>query len=157
MSDLVEPTVDDVKKLLAMMYGDDLSVEEDVVEEFKGRHIATFLDDDDDLVAVCACDLDLVAYSGAALSMVPTDNAKEMVSNKEVTEMVAANFYEVMNICSRLLMSDTSPHLRLDKALNPADGQEPLKEIQECYPTVLGFRIDIPGYGSGHMAVLLAG
>ncbi len=59
-------------------------------------------------VAICVCGLEFEAYSGAALFMIPADAANEMIAGQSVTDAILDNFYEVMNICSKLLMSDPS-------------------------------------------------
>ncbi len=111
-------------------------------------------DDDDKLVALCVCDKEFVAYSGAALSMIPADVANEMISGNSVTEAMIGNFYEVMNICSKLLMSDSSAHLRLDKTLVPEDSAETVSALKES-AQVIGFNVEIPKYGVGGLTFLV--
>lgn len=154
MQAYVTPTVESVLKMLKMFFGDDTSVCEIIPSDLSDRYVATFVSSDNCLVAVCACDAKFVAYSGAAFSMLPVDVANEMATSMNFSEVVTANFHEVMNICSRLLVSEQSEYLRLDKTLSPGDGSRFVEELQAC-GALSGFEIGIPGYGTGHMAVLI--
>ena len=59
-----------------------------------------------------------------------------------------------MNICSKLLMSDTSAHLRLDKTLNPQESAESVSTLKDA-AQVIGFDVDIPQYGKGMLTFLV--
>lgn len=150
----VIPTPQSVSSLLAMIFGGQPGVSDSQAPELSGQHVATFIDDDDKLVALCACDKQFVAYSGAALSMIPADVANEMIAGNSVTEAMIGNFYEVMNICSKLLMSDTSAHLRLDKTLEPDQSQEAIATLKDA-GQVKSFGIDIPQYGKGMLTFVI--
>jgi len=110
--------------------------------------------DDDQLVALCACDKEFVAYSGAALSMIAADVANDMISGNAVTEAMVDNFFEVMNICSKLLMSDSSAHLRLDRTLNSHHSAEAIAALQES-ANIAGFGIGMPNYGKGTLTFVV--
>lgn len=154
MSQYIVPTSESVKTMLELLFGDGLSVSE-AASEPDDAHVATYISDDDELVAVCACDDEFVGYSGAALTMVPVGVAEEMVASKDFSEMVLGNFYEVMNICSRLLMSEHSPHLRLDKTLAPAESQPAISGLPGESRKVT-FEVAIPRYGKGNVAFVVA-
>jgi hypothetical protein len=124
-------------------------------QDLGDKQTATFICDDNELVAMCACDTNFVVYSGTALSMIPSDVANEMIKDNDVSETVYDNFYEIMNICSKLLMSDTSDHLRLDKSLSPQDSAEPLSAL-EGGSSVTSFMVEIPGYGEGELSFKIA-
>ena len=150
----VTPTSAAISSLLAIIFGEDLDVSDCEPPELSSQYIATFVDDDDQLVALCACDKAFVAYSGAALSMIPADVANEMIAGDAVTEAMVGNFYEVMNISSKLMMSDLSAHLRLDKTLNPQQAAEPIAALQES-AQITGFGVDIPRYGKGTLTFVV--
>ena len=154
-NNFIVPTEKSVASLLAMIFGDGLGVDGGDAVDLDSQHVATFIDDDDKLVAACACDKAFVAYSGAALSMIPADVANEMINGNTISEALIGNFYEVMNICSKLLMSDTSSHLRLDKTLEPGAGSDALASLNGASETV-AFCVDIPSYGSGTLTFLIS-
>lgn len=149
----VVPNVETATSLLEMIFGEGLTLSDNDDADMGSNHVATFLSDDDRLVALCACDTSFVAYAGAALSMIPADAANEMIQDNDLSDMVTANFYEVMNICSKLMMSDSSAHLRLGKTLAPAESAEAVGSLQG---KTKGFTLDIPGYGKGVMTFVIA-
>ncbi len=150
----VMPDTAAISRLLEMIFGDGVKVAESAEKDLAGRHVATFLNADDELVALCACDRAFVAYSGAALSMIPANVANEIISGDEMTETLLGNFYEVMNICSKLMMSDTSAHLRLHKALLPDQSADAITTL-EASGSICGFDVDVPRYGKGKLSFVI--
>lgn len=153
-TDFVVPTKEAIKTLLAMIFGDGLGVSDAETPELGDGHTATFIDDDDKLVAACVCDKSFVAYSGAALSMIPADVANEVINGGAVSEAMTGNFYEVMNICSKLLMSDSSAHLRLDKTLEPGASGDEIATLAGGAQTK-SFGVEIPRYGTGTLTFVV--
>lgn len=150
----VKPYTERVRALLAMIFGDELEANECDVPDFSNKYVATFVDDEDKLVALCICDQQFTTYSGAALAMIPSNIADEMIAENDLSKTLSDNFYEVMNICSKLLMSDESEHLRLDKTLVGAPGDEAIAALGED-AIKCGFEVDIPRYGKGIMSFLM--
>lgn len=150
----VMPTSQSVCSLLSMIFGEGLDVSDCEPSDLSNQHVATFIDDNDQLVALCVSDKQFVAYSGAALSMIPADVANEMIAGNAVTEAMVGNFNEVMNICSKLLMTDSSAHLRLDKTLNPDESAEAVASLQES-GQISGFGVDVPRYGKGTLIFVI--
>lgn len=150
----ITPTAKSISALLGMILGDGLNTSSLESSDVSGQRLATYINDEDKLVAACVCDQAFVVYSGAALSMIPAAGVEDMLSANEMTETIAGNFHEIMNICSRLLMSDNSAHLRLDQTLECTRGAEILTSIESC-STRLGFQVEIPGYGKGNLAIFM--
>ncbi len=151
----VNPTADSIADLLEMIFGEDIAVSDGGNGDLADQHIATFLDPEDELVAICTCDRAFVAYSGAALSMIPANVANEMLAGGELTDAVEANFYEVMNICSKLMMSDSSAHLRLKDVVQPGASADEISALTES-GTAVGFDVEIPHYGKGALNFLVS-
>lgn len=119
-----------------------------------GSWVGMYISDDGKPVAACAVDVALAANSSAALSMLPPGAAKDAAKSKELTDVMVSNLQEIMNICSRLLMNDSSAHLRLAKVY-------PAKAMPPELTTLLGgshgrvdFELNVPKYGAGTLAVL---
>ena len=151
----IAPTANAMVDMLAMVFGEGVEVSNDDDTELAGKHAATFLDDEDKLVALCVCDLPFVTYSGAALSMVPAAAANDMLNEKFISDVVAQNFHEVMNICSSLMMSDSSAHLRLEKVLNPESSASAIEKLGTT-DTLIAFSLKIPNYGDGKIAFAIS-
>lgn len=151
------PAARETLGVLSMMYGDGLVVEKNkeapVLEDQK--LIGLFVDPEGQPVAACTCDLDFAAYGGAALSMMPKGGAEDAAENDDLSESMKENVYEIMNICSRLLMSDDTPHLKLGEMYVgaselPADAAEVLKAAEGHSH----FDVKIPNYGVGKLAII---
>lgn len=148
----VIPDAESVTQLLGMIFGEDIAVADATGDDFSGYYVATFQNREDKQVAVSACDMAFVAYSGAALSMVPKPAANDMIKDSVVTDAVAANFHEVMNICSKLMISETSPHLRLVDVFAPGDSSTQAVAAMNGESTTVCFDVDIPRYGKGRLS-----
>lgn len=148
------PSDRSIREMLAFMFGNELDVSAHESTSVGDWHAATYVGEEDQLVAVCACDDNFVAYSGAALTMLPSNVAEEMLRDRSFSEVVLENFHEIMNICSRLLVSDHSPHLRLDKTLLPDAARGPIEQITSAAKAA-SFEISIPSYGKGNIAFLV--
>ncbi len=153
----IMPDAQSVQSLLQMIVGDGLSVSATDATILATSYVATYVDDDDSLVAACTADLRFVAFSGAALSLVPASVANEAIQEGKASDVMLDNFHEVMNICSKMLMSESSEHLRLDKTLQPGQSAEPLAILQGNSCHVSAFSVDVPGYGSGTLGFLIGG
>lgn len=154
MTAYVMPTAEATANMLGMLFGDDVPTTPNSKVNVAGNHVATFIDDDDKLVCVCACDPAFVGYSGAAMTMIPAGGAKDMIAENDFSKAILDNFYEVMNICSRLLMSDKSAHLRLDKCLPPTEGMKAIAALKDS-AKVVSFTLEIPKYGPGIITFLV--
>lgn len=146
----IEPTADSVQELLAMLFGDALTVVSTEPEKLSEPYVATYINMDGDVVAVCACDISLVARAGAAFSMVPADVAEESINGEEVSDIFRGNFHELMNICSKLMMSDDSDYLKLEKTLVPAENSARIVAAM-VGANAFAFTVNIPEYGDGVM------
>ena len=71
MSQLVKPSADAVENMLEMLFGDGTAVTSVEPSSVVAVAAARYVDDEDSLAALCACDAPFLAYSGAALSMMP--------------------------------------------------------------------------------------
>jgi hypothetical protein len=66
------------------------------------------------------------------------------------------NLYEVMNICTRLLINESTPHLRLAALCKiddnvSRDAQRSIKEGSSGS----GYTVEIPQYGAGGLSFLV--
>ncbi|MEL7298382.1 MAG: hypothetical protein AAGJ86_12035, partial [Pseudomonadota bacterium] len=146
----VVPEVSSIVSLLDVVIGPGLTASEGNGGGADDFHVATYIDDNDQLVAVGAADPAFVFYAGAALSMIPAAAANDMLSEGPPNETIAANFYEVMNICSRLLMTEKDDvHLRLDKTLSGAEAQSATAALASA--TQVSFDLKVLQYGAGKL------
>lgn len=150
MASIVRPSAKSVSSMLGMLFGvDDLAVAEgqpSIPADVVG---ASYIDDDGGLVALLVADYPFAAFSGAALSMIPKAGAEDMVEEKALSDGVKANFYEVANICSRLLMNDQSTHIRVSEFLESSAVSAGVESLAGA--SIVAFEAPIPRYGSGKL------
>ncbi|NYG58712.1 hypothetical protein BJ980_001635 [Nocardioides daedukensis] len=118
--------------------------------------IASYVDDSLQLAALVVCDLPLSAHAGAAIGLVPPDQALAAIADGALTDALAENLYEVLNIAAAMFNVDGAPHVRLH-ALAPAGG--PIDPQLMARALTLGRREDaaltISGYGAGRLSIVL--
>lgn len=150
-----KPTIESVSELLTMVLGEDLNTTDTDVSSLDEKYVATFIDDNDELVAICASDMPFASFSGASLAMIPADVAKESIKEGKLTQNLSECFYEIMNLCSKLMLSESSDHLRLDKAYAPDELPEGVTSIHADGESC-AFEVDIPRYGKGKLDFYIA-
>ena len=121
-----------------------------------GAWFGVFVTDAGAPVALCGADANLAASFGGALSMLPVAAAKDAAKTRQLTDVMIENVREIMNICTRLVMDATSPHLKLDQLY-------PTKSLPAAALALLGapqgrreFQVQLPKYGGGVLTVLSA-
>ena len=121
-----------------------------------GAWFGVFVTDAGAPVALCGADANLAASFGGALSMLPVAAAKDAAKARQLTDVMIENVREIMNICTRLVMDATSPHLKLDQLY-------PTKALPAAALALLGapqgrreFQVQLPKYGGGVLTVLSA-
>ncbi len=119
-----------------------------------GNYCAVYVNDAGAPGAACACDIAFAANGGAALSMLPPNVAKDAVRTKELTDVMSANLREVMNICTRLVLRENTPHLRLDQVYPIASLPAPAAAMVAAATHRIDFELGLGKYGGGLMAVL---
>ena len=154
MTEYVVPTADATSQILEMLFGNPVEVQvADAITPGGTNYVTTYIDDEDKLVAACVSNLSFVVYAGAALAMISGAVANRVVAEGAPTKAMLGNFYEVMNVCSKLLTSDSSPQLRLDKTHNPNDGLDAIVSLQPA--ATMSFSIRVPSYGSAALSFLV--
>jgi hypothetical protein len=118
--------------------------------------VAVYVDDSLRITSLIACDLPFSAYAGAALGLIPIGGAEAAVESGSLTETLAENLYEVLNIAASMFNEAGAEHLRLHQ-LHPVG--EPLPPMVRAQALTLGRRedttIDVAGYGKGRLSVVM--
>ncbi|MBN1824885.1 MAG: hypothetical protein JW958_01380 [Candidatus Eisenbacteria bacterium] len=110
----------------------------------------------DEVVAAFASDVTVAAGAGAALSMIPPGAAQDCVKSGALTDNVMENFQEVLNIASQLFESPGHPRIRFRSAQQTKDGlSDEATALLGGAAGRLDLKIEIPGYGSGSISLLI--
>lgn len=115
----------------------------------------TFHGGDRAVVAMCAGDLAFAAFTGAALSLIPAESAHERIATGALDEMLEENFAEVLNVLARIYVVPESARMTLLETVFPPRVVPATLEGAAPGAVVLraDYRIDIDGYGTGHLAL----
>ncbi|TWG98629.1 hypothetical protein L615_000300001210 [Nocardioides sp. J9] len=118
--------------------------------------VAVYVDDALRISALVVCDLAFSAHAGAALGLVPAVGAEEAIADGKLSDSLAENLYEVLNIAASMFNVPGAEHLKLH-ALHPAG--PPLDPQLRVSTLTLGRREDlavsIAGYGDGACSIVL--
>lgn len=108
-------------------------------------------------IAMCAADLRLAAYTGAALSMIPPDAAQEQVDAGALEETLAENFAEVLNVLARVFVVPESHRVTLLSSIFPPAGvPATLEGVPPAQVKRADFELTLDGYGSGLLTLWAA-
>jgi len=119
-----------------------------------GAWFGVFVADNGEPVALCGADANLAATFGAAFSMLPVGAAKDAAKHRELTSVMVDNLREIMNICTRLVMDATSPHLKLDQIYPSKSLPAPATALLGAPKTRREFQVQLPKYGGGVLTFL---
>jgi hypothetical protein len=154
------PNPAEVRESLGMMLGREVRVSDagrippnGIIPAAVGPYV-----DDGELLCACAwVDLPLAAAMGAAMSMVPREQAEACLDTGVLPEEFQDNLHETLNIASALLNVDDATHLRIRplELLESGLSEETLELLAD--PRSGGYYdVDIDGYGSGVLSFTLA-
>jgi hypothetical protein len=121
-----------------------------------GGWFGVFVADNGDPVALCGADGNLAASFGAAFSMLPVAAAKDAAKSRALTDVMKENVREIMNICTRLMMNDTSPHLKLVQIYAANSLPAPAAALLSAPRGRREFQLRLPKYGEGVLTLISA-
>lgn len=150
------PDVAKVKQVLGMLF-DGLDVKPGGTFDQTpggGAWFGVFVGDGGTAVALCGADVNLAASLGAALSMLPPGAAKDAAKSRELTGTMTDNLREIMNICTRLVMNDTSPHLKLQQIYSVKSLPAPSAAILGAPQGRIEFQVQLAKYGGGVLTLV---
>lgn len=152
------PDPDAIAEFLSGMLGKDVTVTEVKAHDFeKFKHTckAIYVKDDDSVASLSISNFELAAFSGAALSLIPVDVAKQCVKKGKLEEELWENFEEVVNVGASLLNVPGADHVRLDGAFASPDApDENANFLLTDHKGRRDYEFDIPDYGIGKMTWL---
>lgn len=154
----VFPTDTQVHEMLGMLFGSALKinpVDPVATDADSNSMVAVFVNNEGSPATACVCDLPFAAFSGAALSMIPKGGAEDAARSGQLSEMMRGNLHEIMNICSRLFISNDTPHVRLETLYDKAEElPDNARAMVDAATGRSDFKVLIPGYGEGHISFL---
>lgn len=121
-----------------------------------GATVAEYVDDQMQLVALVAAELELAAAAGSAIGLVPAKEVEASVRYKELSASQIENFGEICNVLASLFNVDDAPHLRFTTmhvpgAALPAD----VGQWVTAHVARLDLDAEVVGYGSGALSIVV--
>jgi hypothetical protein len=152
------PDTKEVSRMFTFLLGRDVKVA-------KGSRIRTgardhwtlgvYVGDDNSVVGVCATDIPLAVYSGAALSLFPPHVAKNCIDQNQVEQSIWENTLEVYNVVSRFFHEAKTGMVQLGPSYKSGeDVPLEIKKFMRRSKDRIDLRINIAGYGSGSLALI---
>lgn len=122
-----------------------------------GPSTAVYVDDRNELSAVVLMDFSLTAYVGAALGLIPAGGAEAAIEDREMSDTLNENAYELLNVLAGVLNGCSEIHQRLYHVHRPG---EVLPADVAPWAIAPGPRtdlnLDIKGYGGGGLSIVSA-
>jgi len=104
---------------------------------------------------IISCDRTLAAHGGAALALLPADQARGWVNTGELSAEVVENLYEILNIMAATLNQvNVKSHVKLSALLPPGKPVPPPITVVDKPVARLDLVVNIDGYASGRMSIL---
>lgn len=118
--------------------------------------VAVFADDEGKTSALVVCDVEMVCWSGGALSMLPVGDAQTMINSGKPEGEILDNYREILNVGANLFNVGDTDHVKLtDVHLLPGDAPDEVSALMADPAARSDFDVQIPGYGDGRMAVMV--
>ena len=152
-----------VAKCLSELIGKEVTVNVGGPTSLKGQNGSDLVSvyafsDSQKLGAIVVWDLRLACYTGAALTMISPDIAKESVKSGQIADNLLENFQELANICCSLFNVSASAHVKLAKVYAPPSPlPDDVRALMASPAARLDFEVGIPDCPTGKMALLIAG
>jgi hypothetical protein len=118
--------------------------------------VTRYVDEQATLAAVVGMDLPLAIHAGAALGLIPPAGAHVAAEERELTPVIAENVAEVAELLGTLFNAEGQPHVRMDEMFLP--GRPVPADVRDALRAPggrLDLTVDVAGYGSGRLAVVL--
>jgi hypothetical protein len=128
------------------------------LSEERPAYAATYRFDDGGLAAMTVCDLAVATATGAAIGMVPRNDAlAEVEEHGRLVGDLEEFFREVVNVFAKLLNSPTSPHVVL-RSVDPVPGsiRADAARLARRPAVRQDVRIEVQGFDAGVLTILTA-
>lgn len=153
------PKENEVHEIMSMLYGDEFMLDsgEPVPIENGSSMFAVYVNDTGEPSTVCVCNYNFAAFASSALTKIPLGGAEDAAETGDFSDMMLSNLHEIMNICSRIFMDNSSPHIKLDAVYKSLDdAPDTVRAMLDKIEARVDFSVTIPGYGNGAISFLCA-
>ena len=151
------PDEEFVQTFFAGLFGDEVLVKSRQGDVDLSSHtvIATYTNDDSNVIRAMVCDIPFANGTGAALSMIPKSLVEDSNKDHVIPENIMTNLHEVFNICVNLFSETMDENIHLGEVADPThEKQTEIKSACETKSTSASFDVDLGNYGVGSITLL---
>jgi hypothetical protein len=149
----VLPTPKDVRDLLESLFGKDVTVSPgDPVSLNAKAAVAVYVDPTMATTALCLLDIRLAA----ALALLPKGGLEDAIDEGELYPMHLEAVYEVVNIAASMFNGEGINHSKLYKLYAPGEPVPgDIAGLAAAFNRI-DLKVDVAGYGSGALSIVMA-
>jgi hypothetical protein len=159
MTAVVLPAAKDVRDLLAGLLGKPVTVNPGAPvtpAPDKPVAVAIYVDPSMAINALCLMDLGAAAYTGGALALLPPGGCQDAVEEDgELSGLLVEALHEVVNVLSATFNVPGAPHSKLHKLYAPGEDLPGDVEGMLANFNRLDLALEVPGYGTGAISLVL--
>lgn len=152
------PEAEDVRTVLHGLLGRDVTVRVEGATSIPldAKYVVGLYEREDGKVGgLVVADLEIAAYSGAALSLLPLGIAKESIDDGTIEDSLLENFQEVLNVGVRWFTAKGNPRVVLAEVYPPgATLPDDVRVAMAAPGARLDVEAEVAGYGSGRIRLL---
>jgi hypothetical protein len=152
------PEPEDVRNVLHGLLGRDISVSREAAESIPldAKYVVGLYEREDAKIGgLVVADIDVAAYAGAALSLLPVGVAKESIADGAIEDALLENFQEVLNVGVQWFTAKGNPRVRLAEVFPPgAKLSDDVRLVMAAPNDRLDVEADVAGYGKGRIRLL---
>ena len=151
------PNPKDVRDLFESLFGKDVTVAPGEPVSLNDKPaVAVYVDPTMATTALCLLDISLAAWLAGALALLPKGGLEDAIDEGELSAMHLEVVYEVVNVAAALLNGGGVTHSKLYKLYAPGEVVP-----GDLAGLAVGFNridleVDVAGYGSGSLSIVLA-
>ncbi len=152
------PTAKDVRDLLEGLFGKDVTVSPGEPVSLNDKPaVAVYVDPTLAATALVLVDLPLGAWLAGALALLPKGGLEDAIDEGELSPMHLEALYEVVNIAASMFNGEGRNHSKLYELHAPGEAVPgDIAGLAAAFNRI-DLRVDVAGYGSGHLSIVTAG
>jgi len=151
------PNPKHVRDLLESLFGKDVTVSPgDPVSLNDKPAVAVYVDPTMATTALCLVDISLAAWLAGALALLPKGGLEDAIEEGELSATHLEAVYEVVNIAASMFNGEGVNHSKLYKLHAPGEPiPGDIAGLAAAFNRI-DLRVDVAGYGSGDLSIVMA-
>lgn len=152
------PEPDDVRSVLHGLLGRDIKVTRETASSIAldAKYVVGLYEREDGKVGgLVVADIEIAAFAGAALSLLPIGVAKESIADGTVEDSLLENFQEVLNVGVQWFTGKGNPRVVLAEVFPPGVKlPDDVRLVMAAPNDRLDVDAEVAGYGTGRIRLL---